>query len=145
MDLQKFHDDLMKSRARNKIITVPTRSSSYLGQDLIRSKELAEKLKLERIDLTDSRANDTLVLVLSDVELPKIYRRENEDGSFEVLAGKSILDTVYSVLLDEEAKNCREDYNKFWLVNLQFVTFDATVSAATARFFSSTGSYLLNF
>lgn len=118
-----------------------TRGNSYLGEDLL--KGFGQRLKVEKLDLNSRTALAVIDTIIAGVELPKIYRHENVDGTFEVLFGKQILDTVYSVLMDEEQKSEAFVYNMFWIVNLQFVTFPPIVKRDVALAYAQTAIDLI--
>jgi hypothetical protein len=125
----------------NQLMNLVTRSNSYLGEELLNYQ--GKQLNLERVSLDTNTAAAVIDTVLAGVELPKIYRHANEDGSYDVLFGKEVLNTIYSVLLDESQKEFTTLYNMFWLVNLQFVTFDPKVPRDVACAYAQTAIDLI--
>jgi len=109
--------------------SVPTRSSSYLGQDLVRDKGWM----VSRMALNPSLDYDIVDMVLMGVELPKVYRKENQDGSYEIITNRIVPETILAVLQSEESKKHPLLYNLFWLANIQFVTFDPSVTLEQAN------------
>lgn len=109
--------------------SVPTRSSSYLGQDLVRDKGWM----VSRMALNPRLDYDIVDMVLMGVELPKVYHKENQDGSYEIITNRIVPETILAVLQSEESKKHPLLYNLFWLANIQFVTFDPSVTLEQAN------------